>query len=115
MLPAQGLELADDGGVPAELELRLDPRLERLHALFAQPLDIRPRPRLRAELAEHGPAPQRQRLSQRRRRELSLAVDECTVAPGDELTESVRVACARGNRQGVAVPARRDCAVAERA
>ena len=59
MLTAQAFELTDDRGVLPERKLCVDPGLERLQPLFVEPFDIRPRPRLGAQVTEHGTAPER--------------------------------------------------------
>ena len=67
MLCDEPLELADELGVPAELEVGLDPALERGEPQLLQPRDRRLREALVGDVGQRRPAPQSQRLAQERR------------------------------------------------
>jgi len=62
-----GFELADERGVTAERELRVDPLLERGHAQLVEPCRRQPRELLVVEIRERRAAPEGQRLAQERR------------------------------------------------
>ena len=61
MLRDERLELADDVAVPPELEVGLDPLLERGDAKLLQPSDLGLRELLERELGERGPTPELER------------------------------------------------------
>jgi hypothetical protein len=54
--------LGHDGVVPAELELRLEPLLERGQAQLVEPCDLLLQERLEGEIRERRSAPQRERV-----------------------------------------------------
>ena len=58
------LQLADNLGVPAELELGLDPLLERAEPQLLEAGDLALRKGLVGQVAESGPAPERERLAE---------------------------------------------------
>ena len=58
MLGTERLELADERGVAAELERRVDPLLERGQPQLLEPLDRRAGKRLVREVGERRPAPE---------------------------------------------------------
>ena len=63
----QGLELADERRVAAELELGVDPLLERGEAQLVEPRGLEAREVLLVEIGERGAAPEGERLGQERR------------------------------------------------
>ena len=65
MLGCERFELRDEDGVPAEVELGLDPLLHRREAELVEAIGLRAGPRLVGEVGERRPAPQRERLAQR--------------------------------------------------
>ena len=76
MLPGQRLELADQLGIAAERELRLDPPLDRGQAQLLEPGDLRLSERLVGEVGQRRAAPERQRLGRQLQRPLGLPVGE---------------------------------------
>jgi hypothetical protein len=114
-LPAQPLakrmrrdeifELGDDSGVRAELELRLDPQLERVCAQFLQPRDRGLRKRFIEEVGQGRPAPDRERLVQRRHRRSGIAGGEGVASSGEQLLEAMEVELIRLQSDQVRVAA----------
>ena len=64
MLGDEAFQLADELGVAAEREVRLDPPLERRESKLVQPPDRRLRERLVGEVGERRPAPERERFAE---------------------------------------------------
>ena len=72
MLAWQRLELADQLGIAAERELRLDPLLDRGQTQLLEPGDLRLGERLVGEVGKRRAAPERQRLGRQLQRPLGL-------------------------------------------
>ena len=68
VLAHEGLQLGDQFGVPAQFQIGLQPTLERSQAKLLKAEDLGLEERLRGEVCERGPPPQRERVSQERRR-----------------------------------------------
>ena len=87
VLSDKTLRLRNDVGGATECEVGIDPLLERLEAELLKPCDLDLGPRLEREFRERGAAPQRERLSQRRRR------SQGRLGPGfdEEILEPVHV------------------------
>src|SRR4029453_17388776 len=68
--PDQRLELRDELDLPAELEVCLDPLLERDEPELLESRDLALGKGLVQEVRERGPAPERERLAQSRLRRL---------------------------------------------
>ena len=66
MLADERLELADELGVAATLEIGVEPRLERDEPELLQPCDLGLRPALVREVGEGGAAPERERRGELR-------------------------------------------------
>ena len=98
LLLDQRLELADHLGVPAELEIGLDPIFERGKPQLRQPPDLGLGERLELELGERRASPEGERLTQRRR----LARTRPLRAPAKQLLETVHVDRAPVDAQHVA-------------
>jgi len=73
LLEDERLQLAEQPGVAAELELSLDPVLERVEPQLFEPRDGGVRERCIDELGEGGASPERQRLDERIRRLRGIA------------------------------------------
>ena len=84
MLPYERLELADQPGVAAAGEVRVDPIAEACQAQVLQPRDLRLREAGVGNVGERGAAPQRERLPERRRRLPRLAGGELGATVADE-------------------------------
>jgi hypothetical protein len=65
VLADERVELADDVAVAAELEVGVDPLLERNKAQLLQPVRVRLRPCVEGELGERRAAPEAERLAER--------------------------------------------------
>jgi hypothetical protein len=121
VLADQALERADDIGVLAEREARVDELLERGHVKLLEPADLALRETLVREVGERRAAPQRQRLLERCGGGAGAAGCELARAVAEQPLEAVAVeqlgrerelvaVLARQQRQGVAVRGRtREC------
>ena len=65
LLGDERLELADDLGVAARLEVLVDRQLERREPQLLEPADLERGERLAGDVVERRPAPQRERLARR--------------------------------------------------
>ena len=89
--------------MPAELELGVDPLLERGHAQLVQPRRLAPRERLVGEIGQRRAAPERERLAQQRR---PRAPPRRRARLAEQPLEAVRVdALAARARAGIPAPA----------
>ena len=87
MLRDQPLELADELSAAAELEVGVDPLLERLQAQLLEPADLGLDEGLEGEVGERWAAPQGQRLPEQLR-PLFRRLGSCL---GDEALEALEV------------------------
>ena len=94
VLRDQRLELADELSAAAELEVGVDPLLERLQAQLLEPADLGLGERLEGEVGERWAAPQRERLAE----QLRPLVPPAGLCLGDEALEAVRGRAARARR-----------------
>ena len=102
MLADERLKLGDDVGGVTELDVGLDPLLERDEPELAQPPGLRLRPLLERELGQRGAAPELERAPEKRP---SLG-PRGTPRVGEELLEAVRVDLLSSDLQDVAGSAR---------
>jgi hypothetical protein len=100
------LELTHDLGVAAELEVGVDPRLDRGHAQLLEPGDLRLRERLVREVRQRPAAPQRQGVAQVQGRLLRRAAVERPAALREVAFEAVAIELARRDAERVAVAPR---------
>ena len=77
LLRHKRLELRNDRRVASELEVELDPGLERRQAQLLEPADGCLDEGLVLEIRKRGPAPERKRLAQQRRRFVSPSFALC--------------------------------------
>ena len=110
----QGLQLADEFGVPAQRQVRLHPGAERRQPKFLQAGDLGRREGQRGEFGERGAAPQREGLPQARGGQLRGRAAStwlpCSRQPLEQgQVESVRVDAAADSRDSCAAaePSRR--------
>ena len=87
VLSDQRLELADDVAVPPELEIRLDPLLERDESKLLEPSDLGLRELLERELGERRAAPELERACE----ELAPLLGACAARVPERELEPLRV------------------------
>ncbi len=110
----EGFELADDGVVPTELELRLDPVGQRREPLLCETLDVGERKRLQLRSLERVAAPEPQRLTEQRRAGFQASGCERCATLGDPALELGDVEGGRLHAEHVAGPPGDEQALAAR-
>ena len=114
VLAHKRLELSDERGGASELKVRRDAILERDDASLREARDLRLREVRVREVCERRPAPQRERLRERRGSGLGLGGLELSTAFVGEALEDRRVEGALVQDEAVAGSGRFDLALAER-
>ena len=110
MLGDERLQLGDELAVPPELEVGIDPGLERCELAFLEPRDLHLRPRLEAQIGERPAAKERERLAQPR----SCLLRRSPRRRADECVEAIDIDLARRNGELVTATPRDDAAVPKR-
>ena len=95
MAPDERLELADEHGVPAELQIGVDARLVRRQSQLLQAPDLRLRPILVGDVDQRPAAPQRERGGQHLRRLCRVAMAQRAAAVLDARFEQLGIELAR--------------------
>src|SRR5262249_15965776 len=106
VLSDERLELGDDVARVAELEVCLNPFLERCRAKFLEPRRVRPRERLALELRQRGAAPQHEPIAQEAGGVVVAALLEREPTVGAQLLETLNVERSGPWRELVAGPSR---------
>jgi hypothetical protein len=88
MICGQHLELGDHLSVPPALKQRIHPQLHSTQAHLLEPRPLRCGEFNFAEVGEHGPAPQRQRLVKHLGGRRGVSASQCITRGADELVES---------------------------
>ena len=106
-------ELGSENLVPGECKVCLDALLQRHEPQLLESYDLSLGERLIGHVREHGPAPQRKRLTQRHGRSVRIACRELAPSARDEPLEPLEIELARLYAQPIAGPVRRDAVLAE--
>ena len=104
MLARDVLELGDQLGVAPDGQVGLHAQLQRGQAPLFQPSDLGRRERQRGDLGQRRPAPERERLVQRRRGLLRVARGQRLATILDAPLEALDIELARSHPQPVAAP-----------
>src|SRR5205085_6588210 len=101
-------DLPDELHMMSELEIAVDPVLDRAHPHFLEPADLWARELLSRDVRERRPAPEALRLGQRGRGRHGVARRPRLVGERNESFEPVRVQLVLGDVQNIAGRARRE-------